>query len=252
MLALERQMQIYEFLAANKFATVEQLAALYFVGPASIRRDLKRLEAQRLIRRTHGGAMFLEGPSSEIPAAVRQKEQAGAKEVIGRLAAALVQDNDTIFLDSSTTVQAMVPALLEKKLTVLTNSLPVSLALSQSPEIAVYLCGGLVRHNEQSVTGALAAQFASEFAVQKLFFSCRAMSLDGELWDYSEPEAQLRRTLLERAGKSYFLCDHGKIGGSAFHHVCSCRRLTGLVTDRVPGDPLSSLLERAGVHLLTP
>ena len=252
MLALERQMQIYEFLAANKFATVEQLAARYFVGPASIRRDLKRLEDQKLIRRTHGGAMFLEGPSSEIPAAVRQKEQAGAKEAIGRLAAALVRDNDTIFLDSSTTVQAMIPALLEKKLTVLTNSLPVSLALSQSPEIAVYLCGGLVRHNEQSVTGPLAARFAGEFAVRKLFFSCRAMSPDGELWDYSEPEALLRRTLLERAEQAYFLCDHGKIGGRAFHHVCACRDLTGLVTDRAPEEALAALLEQAGVRLLTP
>lgn len=251
MMMLERQMEIYAYLKIHKFATVDQLAARFYVGPASIRRDLKKLEEQNAIRRTHGGAVFLEGSHSEVPIAVRQRERAGIKERIGRLAAAQIREGDIVFLDSSTTALAMVPHLRERTVTVLTNSLKVCGGLSDAPKAQVYLCGGRLRNHEQSVAGPLAVRLLQEFRVQKVFFSCRAMSEDGELWDYSEDDAALLRAVLAQGETAYFLCDSAKVGGASLHRVCHCRELDYLLSEqRLPAGP-TELLRENQVILLT-
>lgn len=247
---LERQTEIYQYLKTHKFATVDQLASLFYVGPASIRRDLKKLEDQNAIRRTHGGAVFLDGSSSEVPVAVRQREHSGIKEQIGKLAATQIAEGDVIFLDSSTTTLAITPYLRDRTITVLTNSLPVCNAFQDTPNAQVYLCGGRLHNHEQALSGSLAAKFLAEFRVQKVFFSCRAMSADGILWDHSENNAALLQTVLQQNTEAYFLCDSAKLGTSSLHRVCDLSSLHALLTDRQPSDEMSAKLAKEQVQLL--
>ena len=250
MLMLERQMEIYAYLQANKFATVDQLSKIFFVAPTSIRRDLQTLERQDYIRRTHGGAMFLEGPNSEIPVIVREKERSDEKEQIGKLASLQVEENDVIFLDGSTTVLAMLPFLKNKNITVLTNSLKVATFLSSAPHVTLYICGGKLRKNEQSVAGVLALDFMEGFSLQKSFFSCRAMSNDCILWDYSEQEASLRKALIQGSDLSYFLCDKVKIGAKAFQKICFCDAIDYFLTECNPEPAVLEILQENGVGVL--
>lgn len=250
MLMLERQTEIYQYLKTHKFATVDQLASLFYVGPASIRRDLKKLEEQQTIRRTHGGAVFLEGFHSEVPMVVRQRERVSVKEQIGKLAAAQVREGDIIFLDSSTTALAMAAHLHDRTVTILTNSLKLCSSLSDSANATVYLCGGRFHGSDQSVVGSLTVRFLEEFRVQKVFFSCRAMSADGILWDHSEEDAALRTTILRPSAQVYFLCDSVKIGQESLHRVCSCEALDYLLTEQPPADAVRKILDRHDVQVL--
>lgn len=114
----------------------------------------------------------------------------------------------------------------------------------------MYLCGGRLRSGEQSVVGPLAIRCLGEFRVQKAFFSCRAMSEDGILWDYSEDEAALRRAVLEQAGTVCFLCDSAKIGTPSLHRVCACQQLDYFLTELPPAPQIAQLLGDRGVEIL--
>src|SRR5690554_5827583 len=103
MFTLERQQAILDLLKSNKSASVSDLSKRFFIGEATIRRDLDKLEKMGLIKRTYGGAVLIEGLDSEIPLFVRESEQKDLKVSIGKLAAQLVNDNDIIIIDSSST-----------------------------------------------------------------------------------------------------------------------------------------------------
>ena len=118
----ERQQEIIKILKENKSASVAQLAKKLFIGEATIRRDLDKLEKQGLIKRTYGGAVWLEGLDSEIPLYIRENSNKFQKDLLGKAAAQLVNDGDIIIMDSSSTTHSIVKHLSHlKKLTVVTN-----------------------------------------------------------------------------------------------------------------------------------
>ena len=124
MLSLERQNEIVNYLKEHHSATVSELSEKFYIGPASIRRDLAKLEKLDIVKRTHGGAVLVESLSHDIPLNIRGRLSYDAKRIIGRLAAEQVMDNDMIFMDSSTTTCQMAPYLNQKcNLTIVTNGL---------------------------------------------------------------------------------------------------------------------------------
>lgn len=253
MFTLERQQQILEYLKDKKSAGITELAKIFFIGEATIRRDLQKLEAQNLIKRTYGGALLIEGPNSEIPLSVREKEQSYAKDAIGKAAAALISSGQTVILDSSSTTFSMIKYLKGKEnLTLLTNGLKTASELGQTLHTKVYCTGGRLRENSLSLVGSQAADFLGDYAVEKLFFSCRALSLEDGCMDNSEEEAQLRRQMIRRSAKVYLLCDSRKFGNRAFYKVCDLEALDGIITDRRPSGAFISLLGQKGVELIFP
>ena len=102
--ATQRQQEILEYLNIKKAASVAQLCVRLYASPATIRRDLARMEQRGLLRRTHGGAVLAEGGSDEVSMFARQAVNARQKAEIAKLAACFVKDSDNLFMDSSSTV----------------------------------------------------------------------------------------------------------------------------------------------------
>ncbi len=253
MLTLERQNQILEILKRDKSVSIAKLAKTFFIGEATIRRDLDKLEKQRLIQRTYGGAVLIEGLNTEIPIAVREKEQSAAKDCIGQLAASFVKDGDIIIMDSSTSTHAMIPHLRSKKeLTVITNGLSTAADLGNTLHNAVYCTGGKLRENSSSLVGQNASEYLRAFSVQKLFFSCRAIAADNGAMDGSEEEALLRRTMMENAEEVFLLCDSSKIGRRAFYKICDFSRLDYFITDRKPPEDILKVFASVNVQVICP
>ena len=131
MLSLERQEEILEILNKNNSATVEELAQELFVSGATIRRDLRSMEKQGLIKRSHGGAMPFKSSAEESAFAIREQENTVAKKTIANLAVKLINKGDSVFLDSSSTTGLIIPMLNNfKYLSVTTTGLRNALLLS--------------------------------------------------------------------------------------------------------------------------
>ena len=155
MLTLQRQEEIMNILRQKKSVTVNELAETLFASGSTIRRDLAELENAGLIRRSHGGAVLFESSGDEASARVREQENRRQKKVIGELAAGLLQNASSLFLDSSSTAGAMIPHFTSfSDLTVITNGLRNALLLAENPDLRVIIACGTVRPNSGSLYGA--------------------------------------------------------------------------------------------------
>ncbi|MDF2613749.1 MAG: transcriptional regulator, DeoR family [Clostridia bacterium] len=230
-----RQNAILELLQVQKSGSVEELSQKLFFSPSTIRRDLDRLEEARLVRRTHGGVLLIEGRDAEIPLTVREKNNHTAKEIIAARASELINDGDSIIIDSSSTAFKMIPHLKNKKdLTIITNGAKAGVALGEMHKFNVYCTGGLLRQNSLSYVGTHARGTMEKFHVDKAFFSARCISLSHGVTDISDEEAELRRIMIDHASKSILLMDSSKIGNIALCSVCPLSDIDILITDFGP------------------
>lgn len=251
MLALERQNEILAVLKREKSVSVPALSRRFFTCESTIRRDLQKLEQCCLVKRTYGGAVLLEGLNTEIPFSVREHEQAEEKSRIGRLAAGLVRDGDSLILDSSSTAFQILKYLNGREnLVILTNGIRTAMAAGQELHCQVYCTGGALRENSSSIVGDAAVRFIQEHSAQKLFFSSRTLSGECEAMDASEEEAVLRRAMIARAESVYLLCDHTKMGKNALHRICGPERFTALITDRKPPASILEQLLKQEIEVL--
>jgi DeoR/GlpR family transcriptional regulator of sugar metabolism len=253
MFALERRLEILRLLNIERKISVVQLAEKFFTSEATIRRDLEKLERQNLIKRTYGGALLLDGLSSEIPIEVRSREHIQEKSVIGKLAARFVDNSDIIIMDGSTTTLAMVDHLRGvENLTVITNGIRTATYLGESLHQNVYCCGGKLRESTLILGGYQTEEFISHYNAEKLFFSCRAVSKTGGIMDFSDDDARLKQKMIERSGMVFLLCDGSKIGKKAFCFVSFFDAINYFITDMKPADDFLEVLDKAKVTVLYP
>ncbi len=251
MFTIERQQNIIALLKTKKSASVKELSKKFFIGEATIRRDLEKLEKMGHIKRTYGGAVLLEGLDSEIPLSVRETEEKEAKGAIGHLAAQLVNEEDIIVLDSSSSALKMVPHLKSKsKLTVITNGAKAAIELGELLHVKVYCTGGTLRENSLSYIGELARNCINKFYVDTVFFSCRAIDMEKGLSDSNEDEAELRQIMMNNSRKSVLLCDHTKFNKVSFSRISDFSGIDCVITDRKPSFQWIQFFEEKGVELI--
>lgn len=175
----DRQLQILQLIERQQRISVANICATFEVSEATARRDLETLASQGKVQRVHGGAIALTQAQPELPILQRQDEQAQEKLRIGQAAAALVQDGETVFLGSGTTVLEIAKNIRERKgLTVITNSLPVVNTLAGLEEITVIVLGGMLRDSELSFIGHITEQALAEVRADKVFIGTRAISVE--------------------------------------------------------------------------
>lgn len=253
MFALERRAEIAALVAAQRRASVPEIARHFDVSQATVRRDLELLERAGKVKRAYGGAVTVEGLSSEIPIDVRSREHAAAKDAIGRLAADKVGANDTIMLDAATTTLAVVEHLRGiDNLRAITFGTRTAAALGAVLGGGVYLVGGEFHPVTLSVTGPQAEDFVRHYYADKLFFSARAISATEGIMDFSEADARLKRAMLARAATRVLLVDSSKFDTRAFAVVAGFDQVDQIITDRRPEGELAATLESAGVQVVTP
>ncbi len=232
MLQCKRQEEILASLEKQETCNIAVLAKSLFVSEATIRRDIDSLEKLGLVRRVHGGVILSRyTTNSDIPLTLREQERKAQKDIIASKAAKLVYDGCTIFLDASSTVQHMIPFLKSvQDLTVITNSMKVIDRLEDS-NIRVFCTGGRYIPRNRVFVGSRATETLKNYFVDLCFFSSQGLSLSGDISDSSEEESEVRKTILENATRSYFLCDHSKIGQSYLFKLCNTIDVDGIFCD---------------------
>jgi DeoR/GlpR family transcriptional regulator of sugar metabolism len=228
----ERRQQIVHLLETQQRVTVPELSHLFSVSEVTIRKDLAWLEVQKLAVRTHGGAVLANSNTSEMGFDLREHMQQDEKERIGALAAAMVQDGETIAIDASTTALAMTQFLKGKhELTVVTNGLRTGIELIQAPGISVLIPGGMLRQESYSLIGSWSDSILQRIHISKAFFGAKGFTLAEGLTDVNSGEIELKRALVESAKEVIALIDHSKWNQVAFATFCPSERLNTIITD---------------------
>ena len=233
MLGAERRNQIVARLNDKKSLLVPETAQLFGVTEETIRRDLKYLESKGLLVRTHGGAVLSDDTNWETPVEVREGINMSGKNAIGLKASQMVEDNDTLFLDASTSCLYLARHLKKKKgLTVVTNAERIILELASCEDITLISSGGLLRPKSLSYVGRTAERAISQYRAAKVFLSSKGFSPRHGLTDSNEQEADIRRTMLACSEKVIFLCDHTKFEKVGFVNTARVDQINVLITDK--------------------
>ena len=210
MLKEERYDKIISILEKEKYISAQKLSEMLFVSLPTIRRDLAELDRRNQIVRSHGGAKAIEPEHIVAPLDFRKTVNSMQKRRLCQAAANLVNDNDIIFIDSSTTTLQMADFLSEKKnITVITNGITLALLLINKG-IITYCTGGEIFQNSLAHFGSFTEEFIQKFNLDATFFSCHGVNEKGMLADPSLPETQIRKVAINQSKKSIFLCDESK------------------------------------------
>ena len=246
----ERSDQILEMLAHKGKLSVTEIVETFSVSEATARRDLNYLAREGKIRRYYGGAILFQKAAPEEPILQRTLEQQEEKERIGRAAANLIEDGETIFLGSGTTVLQVAKNLAGRPLTVITNSLPIINLMADWPEVTLTALGGQFRSSERSFIGHVTDKFIQDLRANKVIIGIRAISLEHGLTNDYMPETITDRAILQMGQKVIIVADHTKFGRVSTVHVAPVEVADTIITDKLVPDGYINDLRSRDVELI--
>lgn len=223
MIPLERKNKILDLLEKNKHMTIHELAGIIYVSEMTVRRDLKQLEKEKLIKCIRGGAKSIEvtdTSNSYFAYSYRQAKDSDVKRELAKIAVSKIEKGDTIYIDTSSTASYIAEIIVpDDSITVVTSSFQTAKILAQR-NIKHTLVGGCYHEHEQSFLGYIADSLSVSFNIDKMFFSSQGILPGDYIYDSSEAETKTRQIFLKQSKKKYFLCPSYKIGKKYMFKVC--------------------------------
>lgn len=214
-----RKKDILDILYASGRISVSKLAETLFVSEMTIRRDLSEMEKDGVIKRYRGGAV-LNPVSSKMPITQRFFVDENEKIVLSKKAIGFLSDDLTVFIDSSSTCQYIIPYINRfKNISIVTNSVNALLMASKS-KIACVLIGGKYYERDMCFVGSIAEQYANEFNVDIAFFSSLGLSEDGIISDTDIEQTMIRKIIMSHSKKNVFLFEKNKLNKIFAYTVC--------------------------------
>lgn len=240
-----RRAAILEIAQTKGEVLVDALSEHFGVAPQTVRRDLTVLTKTGQLRRKRGGAVLASGLAN-IDYVERQQLNAPGKAEIGKLCAAAIPDNATVFINIGTTAEAVARELLNHNdLLVVTNSLNTANILSANPNINIVVAGGTLRRADGGLLGNLTTQVVDFFKFDYAVISCAGIDVDGELLDFDLQEVHATQAIIRRTRYALVVADSSKILRTAPGRIGTLSDIETLFTDQ----PLTEDLARSWSHL---
>ena len=249
----DRKKQILELLEDRGYLTVEEIARSLYISPPTVRRDLKAMDEEGIIRRTHGGASHINSERKEFPFELRTRTCIEEKRIIGRLAAQLIKENDHLFIDTGSSCYAMVEALpADIGLTVLTNCIPTLQALSRRPRLILECPCGRYNPQHRSICGEEASRFIHTRYAHYYIASATGISVQNGVNLLSDMDLEVKRAMMSQADQTVLIMDHSKINKCYYYKAFDISDVDILITDRSLPDDLAEACRKKGVRVITP
>lgn len=248
----ERQQLILETIRQNGKVTVAELSQQFGISEVTIRRDLSDLATSGELVRSHRGALAATPAPPEPPVVQRMLQEQAVKKQIGKAAATLVTDGDSIFIGSGSTTAFLVRYLAHcNNLTVVTNSVGIAheFAIHES-SATVVLTGGMMRKDELSLLGHIAELSLREMRVDKMFMGVQALSIESGWTTDHLPEVTTTRRVIDMCDHLITLADHTKLGRVAAAFIAPAKRIEVLVTDPQADPTFLENLKRQGSQVM--
>lgn len=234
MIPSERIRQIKEILHRSKTVSIQELCDTLYCSASTIRRDLIDLEEAGVLRRTRGGATLVSANTSEFSDYVRRQENRDKKQTIAQIASDFIEDDMSIFMDSSSTVHYLCNTLYKyKNLIVITNSVLIPCTLADYENIRVFCTGGVLKQHSYSLIGNMSYEFIKNYKPDLCFLSCKALDPYG-VYEADYQQTHVKKTMLANANRSILLADSSKFSGSAFISISDLEDIDKIITEREP------------------
>ncbi len=228
----ERRELILDNLHREGSVEVADLAKRFDLSEMSIRNDLNYLSSQGKLQRTYGGALSWTVSNLELSLREKQKKNLKEKSIIGKRAASLIQEGDTIMLDSGTTTQQFAKQLTQiKNLTVITNGINIINTLAGIDGITLYTVGGQIRIMSYAIVGPEAEKSLMGYLAKLCVISVDGIDLNKGLTNNNQTDANITKVLIERSNKKILVADYSKLGKIALIPICPLEEIDILVTD---------------------
>lgn len=232
MLKRERHKKIIEYLMTNKTVRTSFLSEKLQVSEVTIRKDLKELEEERMLIKTHGGAVLGED-KLDFPFNIREIKHMKEKRLIAKKAIQLINESEVIFLDAGTTTLEIARKIKESdinRLSVVTNSLQVTNTLADS-QVNLKLIGGDLVQDTLSFVGPDALKYLKKLTVNKLFLGASGISLEYGITNTNIFEAELKKEMIKVAREVVLVADSSKIDNLALNRVAGLEDIDILITN---------------------
>jgi len=231
MFAQQRKSEILGSLNKCGKVKVCDLSVFYKVSEVTIRRDLQELEEAELIKRVHGGAVLNDNTKFEPTFSEKVDKFYNEKEAVGKLAAEMIVDGDTIVLDAGTTTLSIARHIVAKSITVLTNSMDVAFELNKKQNVEVIVTGGTLRWETRALVGPVADNTFKGFRVDKAFIGTNGVCLINGLTTPNIVEASTKKEMIKIAKKIIVVCDHSKFSKVSFAKIVDLDSIDLIITD---------------------
>ena len=251
MFSMERQQKIEELIKQKASVQVNELALEFNVSESTIRRDLQEMETKGFLIRTHGGAMEVSRLNYEMSFKEKEIENISDKQKIGEIAAAMIEDGDTIILDSGTTTLEIAKRITAKSVTVITNSIDIALEISNKENIELIVAGGSLRHTTRAMVGPIAENVIKNFRVDKAFIGVNGISIKAGFTTPNFLEAQIKKTIIEVAKRSIIVADRSKFNKVCFSVIGELKDVSSIVTSNSLEKDIRTKFKELGVDLIT-
>lgn len=248
MLPERRHQLILRALRDDGPSTIVALAERIGVSPATIRRDLVRLDEEGLLTRVYGGAAPM--ADKDDPFTTVATVRVGEKDAVAERAAALVEDGQTVLLDIGTTAHRLARRLRGRNLTVVTSSMAVYEELADDTGIQLVILGGMLRREYRSLVGFLTEDNLRQVHADWLFLGTSGVRLDGRVMDTTVVEVPVKRAMIAASDRVALLADAAKFPGTGVATVCGPESLNTVVTDAVLDPRTEAALRDAGVDIV--
>ena len=225
----DRQNEILLLLKESGTVSIGEIAERFAVSEMTVRRVLYKLADAGLVIRTPGGAMVAPSGSMERTFLERSANMSGAKDALGRAAAGLVHDGETVVLDSGTTTRCIARYLAARRnLVVVTTSLAVLEELAGSAGVQVRLTGGAYRRSSHDLSGNAVIESLGDINADKVFFGAAALSFRKGVMNY---DADMPRAFLHAGKQRILAMDSSKLGLEAVYRLCPVESCDLVITD---------------------
>lgn len=228
----ERQENISEFLKSEGRSSVKKIAEALYVSEATIRRELKEMEAVGLIERAHGSAAIATNVE-EIAMFVRIGKNAKEKERAATKALLSLPDFKTVFLDGSSTVLALAERMDLSHKTVMTHNFETAVMLSKKQDINLFFLGGHVQSNSVSVAGSWAIRAVSDFKFDLMLCSCAGID-ETDAYERSIEQRELKLAVFKQSKKRILIIDSSKYGLGGHYKFVPLESFDAVICDKKP------------------
>lgn len=246
-----RHQELLQLVEAKGQMSVDELARHFSVSDDTIRRDLQSLERRKLLLRTHGGAVSTALlVHRETPFLIRANTHADAKTRIGRAAAQLISDGETLIVNGGSTTFAFAAGLGPRRnLTIVTNNVAMLSVLPAEAIQDVYVLGGQYRMNLGSTVGSVGFS-SGNISVDTAILGVSGLTGTDGLSTTVLEEASMLARMITSARRTIVVADASKFGLNAFAHIAPLSAIDLLVTDASPPSDLSQALNQANVEVV--
>lgn len=248
---MDRINEMEQYILQNQMISLNDLASHFSVSMNTIRRDIRELITHGKVRKVYGGVTAVE-TVPPLPLTERTLKSCAEKQIIGQLAASIVQNNSTIFLDSGSTTPCILPYLSEKdNVTVVTYSLNIMYEAAKYPSLNIYALGGMFNHITASYINQT-SELLDIIHPNAFFMAASAVSLECGLCNNTYDEFIIKERITRQNNNIFLMADHTKFDSSATYTFCRFSNLSAVITDIEPPKHYLDAMQNSGIMLYCP